>query len=111
MDLDYVEIGRNIKLHRVRQGLKQAVLAEQANVTTQHISHIECGTTRPSLPLLVHLSEILKVSLYDLLGNNVPERKDAELEKEFARLLASSTEHEKKLCYALCRSVIEHRNQ
>lgn len=48
--VDYVEIGQNVKMCRMRKRMKQAELAEMANVSAQHISHIECGITKLSLP-------------------------------------------------------------
>ena len=43
MDLDYKEIGRNIRRYRKSCKLKQKDLAEKVNLTEQHISHIETG--------------------------------------------------------------------
>ena len=43
MAIDYKEIGSNIKVCRIRKNLKQAQLAEIVGVSSQHISHIECG--------------------------------------------------------------------
>ena len=57
MAIDYVQIGRNVKHYRLQKELKQIQLAEKVHVTEQHISHIECGRTKLSLPLLVSLSE------------------------------------------------------
>lgn len=57
--IDYTLIGRNVKHDRLQNELKQAELAEKNHVTEQYISHIECGRTKLSLPLLVGLSEVL----------------------------------------------------
>ena len=45
MAIDYKVIGSNIKVCRIRKNLRQAQLAEMVGVSSQHISHIECGRT------------------------------------------------------------------
>lgn len=57
MAIDYKEIGSNIKVCRIRKNLKQAQLAEIVGVSSQHISHIECGRTTVSLPLLISIAQ------------------------------------------------------
>lgn len=56
MEIDYAEIGRNIREHRRRCGMKQKELAELINVSDQHISHIENGYTKLSLVTLVAIA-------------------------------------------------------
>lgn len=63
MAIDYKEIGSNIKVCRIRKNLKQAQLAEIVGVSSQHISHIECGRTTVSLPLLISIAQALSVDL------------------------------------------------
>lgn len=41
MELDYQEIGRNVRNYRMKKGLNQRELSELVNVSDQHISHIE----------------------------------------------------------------------
>lgn len=106
MTVDYEEIGQNVKLHRTRKRLKQAELAELVGVSTQHISHIECGRTKLSLAVLIQLSEALSVDLYDLLGSNIQTRPI--LESEYANMLNGASQAQRALCLELCRTVIEH---
>ena len=49
MAIDYKVIGSNIKVCRIRKNLRQAQLAEMVGVSSQHISHIECGRTTVGL--------------------------------------------------------------
>lgn len=106
MVIDYKEIGRNVKLFRTRKQLKQAELAELIEVSSQHISHIECGRTKLSLSVLIQLSEALSVDLYDLLGSNIHAKPIMEM--EYANILAGASQEQRSLCLALCRIVIEH---
>ena len=47
--MDYYAIGQRIRKFRKAQNLSQEALAEQANISTTHMSHIETGNTKLSL--------------------------------------------------------------
>lgn len=47
--------------------LSQEELAEKIGISTTHMSHIETGSTKLSLPVLVELAENLKVKTDYLL--------------------------------------------
>lgn len=66
--MDYYQIGQNIRRFRKAQGLTQEQLAELVNISVPHMSHIETGSTKLSLPVLVDLSRALKVGADDLLN-------------------------------------------
>ncbi len=65
--LDYYAIGQRIRKKRKAQGLSQEQLAEKVEISTTHMSHIETGNTKLSLPVLVSIATILNVSTDDLL--------------------------------------------
>lgn len=48
-------------------GLSQEQLAERVGISTTHMSHIETGATKLSLPVLVSLSKALEISSDSLL--------------------------------------------
>ena len=56
MGLDYKSIGKRIKTARVQMDVTQEKLAEMVNLSTSHLSNIETGTTRVSLPTIVNLA-------------------------------------------------------
>lgn len=87
MAIDYKEIGSNIKVCRIRKNLKQAQLAEIVGVSSQHISHIECGRTTVSLPLLISIAQALSVDLYALLDGIVESRPKTSFGIEFENIL------------------------
>lgn len=86
-ELDYREIGRNIRLQRVRKGLKQKELAELVNVSAQHISHIETNRSQPSLPILVDIANNLESDVDSLLGANLTTARLKVLESQIAEVL------------------------
>lgn len=76
-ELDYKEIGRNIRYYRQRAGLKQNRLGDIIDVSPQHISHIESGV-QLSLPVLVKIANALNVDTDCLLGSNLKEQQEQE---------------------------------
>ena len=60
--MDYYNIGQRVRKYRKAYGLSQERLAEKVG-----ISHIETGSTKLSLPVLVSLSRALEVHTDDLL--------------------------------------------
>lgn len=71
MDLDYREIGRNIRYYRLKKGLNQRELAELVHVSDQHISHIENAHTKLGLPTLVAIANALETDCNSLLGDSL----------------------------------------
>lgn len=65
--LDYYQIGQRIRRVRKARGLSQEELAARVNISTPHMSHIETGNTKLSLPVLTELALALEVRVDDLL--------------------------------------------
>ncbi|HIR85668.1 MAG TPA: helix-turn-helix transcriptional regulator [Candidatus Limivicinus faecipullorum] len=53
--MDYYDIGQRIRTLRREKKLSQEQLAEKVWISTTHMSHIENGSTKLSLPVLVDL--------------------------------------------------------
>ena len=53
--MDYYKIGQRIPKIRKAHRLSQEELAEQVNITTTHMNHIETGNTKLSLQVLVDI--------------------------------------------------------
>ena len=65
--MDYKKIGQNVRKYRRANGFSQEELAEKVNISTTHMSHIETGSTKLSLPVFVDIAETLQVRADDLL--------------------------------------------
>lgn len=65
--MDYYEIGQRVRRYRKILGLSQEQLAEKVGISVTHMSHIETGNTKLSLPIFVSLAEHLGVQADDLL--------------------------------------------
>lgn len=71
MDLDYYAIGNRIKSVRESAGYTQEKLAEMADISKTHISHIENGKTKFSLKTLVSIANALDTTADILLFDNM----------------------------------------
>lgn len=61
-----IELGKFIATLRNEKNLTQEELAEKLYIDKRKISRWECGTSVPEFEMLINLSEILDVSLYEL---------------------------------------------
>lgn len=68
--MDYYKIGQQIRKIRRAHGLSQEELAEKINISTTHMSHIETGNTKLSLPVFVDIAIALDVRTDELLDSN-----------------------------------------
>lgn len=62
-EIDYVKVGQQIKQARMEHKLSQAELGEKIGCSNNHMSHVEIGQTKPSLPMMLKLSLVLNKSL------------------------------------------------
>lgn len=71
MDLNYEAIGKRIRKIREEKGFSQDKLRIKANVSKTHISHIETGSTKLSLPTIVEIANALDTTVDPLLCDNL----------------------------------------
>lgn len=58
-EIDYVKIGQWIKSARLEHGYSQADLGALVGCSNNHMSHVEVGQTKVSLPMLLKLAYVL----------------------------------------------------
>lgn len=75
--MDYYMTGQRIRKYRKAYGLSQEALAEKTGISVPHMSHIETGNTKLSLPVLVAMAEALEVRADDLLFDEQRASRDA----------------------------------
>lgn len=69
--MDYLDIGKRIRQKRLSLNKSQEQLAEAVDISVTHMSHIETGNTKLSLPVLVKIANALSVSTDELLCDNL----------------------------------------
>ena len=72
--MDYCFIGQKIRKYRRAKKMSQETLAEKVGISTTHLSHIETGNTKLSLPVLVQFAIALDVHTDDLLFDHSSNR-------------------------------------
>lgn len=71
MEINYEAIGRRIRALRKKKKWTQDELRDHAEISKTHMSHIENGTTKVSLPALVALANALDTTVDSLLCDSV----------------------------------------
>lgn len=93
MNIDYKTVGARIRKIRTDHNLTQEALAELVGISTSHVSNIETGTKQISLSTLIKLANSLKVSVDELLFDNVI-HSNSKYEKEIMRYLEDCSDYE-----------------
>ncbi len=101
--MDYYEIGQRIRKIRKAHRLSQEELAEKIGISTTHMSHIETGNTKLSLPVLVALAQVLEVQTDDLLFDTAQASRSAAM-NEIALTLDTCSAQEVKFIQELVRA-------
>lgn len=77
MAVNYQDIGKRIKQVRLNRNLTQEKLAEMINILITHMSNIENGNAKLSLPVLVKIANALNCNTDVLLCGNIPDNLNA----------------------------------
>lgn len=88
--MNYEAIGRRVRKMRHLRGMTQEKLAEYANISTVYVSHIETGSAKPSLPVVVAIADALNVRV-DALLYDTPREGASIAVDEIAAVLDSCT--------------------
>ena len=103
MELDYKLIGQRVKICRIKSGLTQEKTAGLAGLTAQHISNIETGNTKVSLPTLVAIANALSVSIDSFLIDNVLNSKNV-MYNEACEIFEDSNPYETRIFLEVLKS-------
>ena len=102
--VQYKDLGRRIRIGREKQNITQAKMAEDLEISNNHLSSIEHGREKPSLDLFMRICSYLNVSpdylllgsvhAYDLTENlsdklKLCEPSDVDLANDFIELLVN----------------------
>ena len=104
MELNYKLIGVRIKNVRLAKGLTQEKLAELSNISPQHVSHVENGGTKLSLPCLVTVCNALDVTADKMLMDSIPQS-EIHLAGEVARVFSECSANEMYLMLSVAESL------
>ena len=86
--MNYYKIGQRIRKFRKAYNLSQEQLAEKVGISTTHMSHIETGNTKLSLPVFVEIADALCVQTDELL-HDMPQKDKTAIKGELEEILDS----------------------
>lgn len=96
MMLNFDYIGRQIKKARSNKNITQAALAEQIEMSTTYISHIESAKKQASLEVIVRLANALDVTVDHLLCGHL-NSDPLEYHSDLKEILSGCTSYEKEI--------------
>ena len=103
MELDYKAIGKRIKIARIKADLTQEALAEKAELSATHMSNIETGSSKLSLPMIVALANALSASVDEFLCDSVIHSKEV-FSQEIQDIVADCDDYEIRILADLLKA-------
>lgn len=105
MEIDYRAIGKRVKNARINAHITQEELSETINMSLSHISNIETGNTKLSLPALITIANALSVTADDLLCDNNSQSVIV-YQNELQKLVSDCSYHEMRIITDIVQTVI-----
>ena len=102
--MDYYKIGQRIRKFRKAAELTQEQLAEMVGISITHMSHIETGNTKMSLPVAADIAKALLVHVDSLLYEK-PVISRTETEDEVLEVLQSCSSQELSVALDMVRAL------
>lgn len=69
--MDYTDLGARLRKLRIRARMTQEELAQEIEVSTSFVGHIERGSRKASLETMVKIANAMKISLDYLLSGSL----------------------------------------
>ena len=101
--MNYYEIGQRIRKYRKASNLSQEQLAEKVGISVTHMSHIETGDIKLSLPVLVNIANTLSVQSDAIIFEN-PQINKTTIKQELTELIDSCSVNELNVIMDLIKS-------
>lgn len=76
IDVRCISLGASIKKARLKQGLTQETLAENADIHISYIGQVERGIRYPSLKVIFKIADALRISVSHLFQDTDGKKKN-----------------------------------
>lgn len=103
IELDYKMLGQQIRKIRTEKKFTQEYIVKFTDLSPTHISHIETGTTKASLPSILKICNALECTPNDLLCDNIVSSKPIFI-SEISKELKECNDYETQIIYDLILS-------
>ena len=100
--MNYYEIGQRIRKYRKAYRMSQSQLSEAVGISVTHLSHIETGNTKLSLPVLVDIARVLEGRTDDLLFDKPSDK--ALTQQEWDDIVKVSTAEEARIIVDIAKA-------
>lgn len=104
--MDFVGMGKRIKLRRLELKLTQERLAELTNLTDTYIGAIERATSKCSLETIVTIAKTLDLDMNYLLFGITPKNIDSIFSQTLDKLPADKKNLYIELCNAIAQTLL-----
>lgn len=104
--IDYIAVGQRVRAERKKQGISQEELAELAHLSITHVSHIETGGTKLSLPAIMAVCFALNKTPNDFLFDSLPAA-TAEVRREIAEVTADCDAEEIRIVADTTKALVD----
>ena len=84
--------------------MSQEQLSEKVSISVTHMSHIETGNTKLSLPVLVDIADALNISTDELIYDK-PKTNKSIIKQDISDLIDSCSEKEAKILMETIKSL------
>ena len=107
MEVNFIEIGKNIKSIRIKEEITQEQLSEYVGISPGYLSKIEGGFAKPSLEILFSIADSLGITLNDLVYSNTDLDQYEMAIKMISDILKECTPTEKELVFSVLKSFVD----
>jgi transcriptional regulator with XRE-family HTH domain len=104
-----VQFGRRLRDLRRERELSQAVLAERADVTSEHVSRIERALVGPSLEVIDRLAQALGVEVKALFEFGTARPADTTF-VQLADIVRRGSADDRRLLLRLADTIVQYRS-
>ena len=81
-----MNLGKRFKKYRQKVGLTQKEAAELIGINSYQLGNYETNRSEPSIAILKGMSRAYKVSVDDLIGNNIKEIPEKSQSEDYSRI-------------------------
>ncbi len=106
-----VSFGKRLRELRLERGLSQAMLAERADITTEHVSRIERALVGPSLEVMDRLAEALGVEIKALFEFGATRPSADAMFVQLADIVRRLSPDDRRLLLRLADTTVKYRSK
>lgn len=101
--MNFQQIGARIRDQRKQANLTQEQLAEQADLSSAYLSHVEHGKKKISLTALAQIAKALEIPIETLFA--VPQWTSSPILPEIQALLEECSEEEQRIIFEVAKTL------